>query len=1226
MDDLRRDGDDDDDVATKLVDDVAVSSISRPHSIEKASNQAIVESATDAKAENDAKAKDVKPADYLVVGVTISGPGPVKPITIEVIPPVLVSEIIQPACERPEVCYRTCFSVFVNGREVELSDIVDFNDGKEIHIIEKPYNVAEVNTHLKHVADLLHWDRRAHSSSLVNDIPMKLKKFSAPFKMTRDCLPPDWILPNQETDGVSLAHMFSDRCDVTASTSSRCVLDLWYSRWDPPPPERRIRGDLAYLVVTRLDGVAHHITATSSGFFLNKCTNTVFDPTPAESPYNSYTLIGLLSQVIPSFKKAFDRIFKMTKNADPLNLMPSSLNEDCSWINVQQPHYPGVNTRVQDNLRYCQGRSWTEEILRVKDLTPKTVQENVVKIRYLETITKEFLSFATDTAVAAVEGEISAPFLDQERKDKVYLWNNVVLSYVADIKEIFTDEGAAEAAARADFNINRLLNNLNLDKVQPFLMTLVCHRGHTVLVASVIPGFILPGDKEYSPLKSGKNESLEKFCEVLRLRPHKVQNEEGDALLMRCPSDVSGVIGSDGRLYLTNMYRMYVPDVNFLHVPRVENPFAKEEEKDDDSEFEFPVHTHKILWHRMELVEAFVESKHSEFMKAIAVGFTEAIKSKQETGDKSYEKDADVCAEKKEEIEEEEEEKMTLVRAEDPDDHQTTPTTNQFQAVEIDGAESVDIVAKAASRVGSSCSTDFSICFNPDIYSSAKLADTEEELHKDKFMVQEVSDFLLNTILKKIVESMEQLNVVIYDGQWLSSVLHSGGVNIRYMGKLAVDIEKNSKLSYVFKIAICEMLGRSAKHILRTELQKVPESQLAMSAARFLNCVVGSCGKFPHQPRLGETLFPGSTNPSKKSKNKKQKDAVASVLKKGDPSWVSLTPTKLWKKLVEEVKAYFGYSLDDCLNVGDAVAKYGISRIGLLRRVCQFLGIQIVAKNYDFKSTTRPPFDDEDVLRFFPLVRTIHAADFDQTVLGGIWDTATKQLASGNTEVALELLVDLLPMCESVYGPFFSMTVSIHRLLAKISFSQQNVEQAIVHQRKTVLILERMQGVDDPETINAYIYLGLYCNAAGLTDVALKLLYRARYLGLVLFGNDHPSLAELDKNIGAILLGVKEFQSALAFAQNSLKIYTKFYGSDSDKVAASHHLVARVLANLGDYRSAIDEERQTLSIYSEKNPNDERVQTSSAVLNVLTHEAVRMQRQVNEMKGVESVSTKSLRV
>lgn len=123
----------------------------------------------------------------------------------------------------------------------------------------EPYNVAEVNTHLKHVADLVHWDRRAHCSSLVNDIPsntfnhvfiylfmyiilVKLKKFIAPFKMTRDCLPPDWILPNQETDGVSLAHMFSDRCDVTASTSSRCVLDLWYSRWDPPPPERRIRG------------------------------------------------------------------------------------------------------------------------------------------------------------------------------------------------------------------------------------------------------------------------------------------------------------------------------------------------------------------------------------------------------------------------------------------------------------------------------------------------------------------------------------------------------------------------------------------------------------------------------------------------------------------------------------------------------------------------------------------------------------------------------------------------------------------------------------------------------------------------------------------------------------------------------------------------------------------------------------------------------------------------
>lgn len=42
------------------------------------------------------------------------------------------------------------------------------------------------------------------------------------------------------------------------------------------------------------------------------------------------------------------------------------------------------------------------------------------------------------------------------------------------------------------------------------------------------------------------------------------------------------------------------------------------------------------------------------------------------------------------------------------------------------------------------------------------------------------------------------------------------------------------------------------------------------------------------------------------------------------------------------------------------------------------------------------------------------------------------------------------------------------------------------------------------------MHLALYCFANGQLSTALKLLYRARYLMLVVCGEDHPEMALLD--------------------------------------------------------------------------------------------------------------------
>ena len=56
-------------------------------------------------------------------------------------------------------------------------------------------------------------------------------------------------------------------------------------------------GDLFYLQVTTLEGNVVHISATPSGFYVNKTSEGKFDPSPADQPCKGYTLVDTLKQV-----------------------------------------------------------------------------------------------------------------------------------------------------------------------------------------------------------------------------------------------------------------------------------------------------------------------------------------------------------------------------------------------------------------------------------------------------------------------------------------------------------------------------------------------------------------------------------------------------------------------------------------------------------------------------------------------------------------------------------------------------------------------------------------------------------------------------------------------------------------------------------------------------------------------------------------------------------------
>ncbi len=174
--------------------------------------------------------------------------------------------------------------------------------------------------------------------------------------------------------------------------------------------------------------------------------------------------------------------------------------------------------------------------------------------------------------------------------------------------------------------------------------------------------------------------------------------------------------------------------------------------------------------------------------------------------------------------------------------------------------------------------------------------------------------------------------------------------------------------------------------------------------------------------------------------------------------------------------------------------------------------------------------------------------------------------------------------------------------------------EAMAFQQKAVLMSERVNGIDHPYTITEYTHLALYCFANGQITTALKLLYRARYLALMVVGEAHPEVALIDSNIGLILHAVGEYEPSLKFLEKALELNIRFHGSKSLKVAVSYHLVARTQSCMGDFRSALQNERETFAIYkSQLGDEHDKTKESSECLKHLTQQAVVLQKKMNEI-------------
>ncbi|XP_026327477.1 clustered mitochondria protein homolog [Hyposmocoma kahamanoa] len=1174
----------------------------------------------------------------------------------------LVQEIHQVLMDREDTCHRTCFSLQLDGVTLdnfaELKNIEGLKEGSIIKVVEEPYTMREARIHVRHVRDLLkstdHTDAYAgHECSslaflnIVTQGDILEKKKSRPESV--DCTPPDYIMPGSTERPLLPLHPGLTK----ENKAPQCLKVLTTSGWNPPPGPRKMCGDLLYLHVVTLEDRHFHITACPRGFYLNQSTEEVFNPRPCTPPLLCHSLIELLSIVSPAFKRNFSLVQKRRMQKHPFERVATPY-QVYQWSSPMLEHTVDA-IRAEDTFSSKLGyeehipgqtRDWNEELQTTRELPRATLPERLLRERAIFKVHSDFVAAATRGAMAVVDGNVMAINPGEEPKMQMFIWNNIFFSLGFDVRDHYKDLGgdaAAFVAPRNDLQGVRVYSAVDTPGLHTLGTVVVDYRGYRVTAQSIIPG-ILEKEQEqsvvYGSIDFGTTvlshpkymELLSKAGQQLKIMPHSVISANGETVELCSSVECKGIIGNDGRHYILDLLRTFPPDVNFLQL-------EDDELREDIKSMGFPIiHKHKLCCLRQELVDSFVEARYFMFIRYAAFHLQQLSAKRQQNKEqqKSIEANKDE-SEKREKDKKQKREKDSAKKDEtDSDKSDEKEKTKEEELLSNENYSDIDtdvakkivesitdsicsgekqetdsgersraVVAAAARAVASLKESEFDVRFNPDVYSPGiKHAASPEQLAKQRHLVKEAAAFVLTTQIPAFVRECLEHTSAPMDGAGLTEALHARGINVRYLGRVALALKPHAQLSYLHGIAVGELVLRSAKHVYTTYLQGSDAMCTGAAVAHFLNCLLGACAS--PAPSACEAPAPArGGGRGGRGRRSKRPQPPASP----HPEWQNLTPKALFSQIRHELKAYWGYELQSD-NMESIIEKHGLQKISLLRSFALKVGLQMLLREYDFDNKNKATFSGSDIMNIFPVVKHINPRASDAY---NFYTTGQNKIQAGAVTEGHELIAEALNLLNNVYGAMHGEIAQCLRMVARLCYVTGEHRDAMAYQQKAVLMSERVNGVDHPYTITEYSHLALYCFANGQVSTALKLLYRARYLALLVCGENHPEMALLDSNIALILHAVGEYELSLRFAETALAVTSSSHGPRSLKAAVARHLLARTLSCLGDFRAALQHEKETYSIYKQQlGEKHDKTRESSECLRHLTQQAVVLQKRLTE--------------
>ncbi|KAI5816826.1 clustered mitochondria-domain-containing protein [Pyronema omphalodes] len=1180
-----------------------------------------VETPVDEVATQNEEAPAEAPAQELFQ-LTVKLPNPPHQIQIMVSAQEQVQDIRQSVIELPGTFQYSCFHLEHNGVRindyVELSEVPGIAPDSELVLVEDPYTEKEARIHLLRTRELI----GAASARL--DTAGGISAGMALFDSV-DVACENQPHPLSDYDFAAPASLKQFLPKPSTTSAPKCVRGLSLSPWNPAPYYLRQKGHLLYLQVSTNEGESVHITSHVSGFYVNKSTSTKFDPSPKAANLQAHSLVTLLGLISASFNKEFQALQEYNATKDPLiTFGPTNAIPAAPWLvagpEAQHKAHTSDLARPQEQylLSGTEGvdslRDFNEEFQSTRELPRDTVQERVFRERLLSKLFADYTEAAVKGAVLIAKGEI-APLNPTEGRDaQIYVYNNIFFSHGADGVGTFTSEGGDEAARVAtgkDVMGVKAVNTLDIPGLQTPGTVVVDYLGRRLVAQSIVPGIFRQREEGQSQIDYGGVEGkdvvatsedfaplFEKMSKAMRVKSHPVWDKEGKKHDLVSSVETKGLLGTDGRKYVLDLYRITPLDVDFI----------EKHWKGTEDETGYP---HKMAVLRQELVDSFWKQKMREFV-------SKEMQTRKEAREKAAaEAEAAKPKEEAKEGEEKKEEATEEAKEEAKAETEAPAEATEEKAEEKKEDDRIDIGA-------------FEFALNPDVC-TGQVPQTEEEKAawaQDEKDVRDACAYLVEKVIPGLIEDLKEGDVGSpMDGHSLTRLMHKRGINVRYLGTIAtLATEQGTKLASIKTLAVQEMVARASKHILNNLLRGLPAPIAPFAISHFLNCLLGAT----HNPTPAVA----------------KDEALFKLYHDADFSFEQLTIESLRAQIVKEIQRRFRYDLEE-----DWAAK--IKNLQLLREVSLKVGLQLAIKDYDFSapkadavkvngdaapapqtngtgkkgkknkqsaqqsgSTSPVPkgptntFGPNDIMNIVPIVKD---SSSKSQLAEEALEAGRISIIQDQKELGQELLLESLSLHEQIYGVLHPEVARVYNVLSMLYYQLDEKAAAVELARKAVIVAERTLGVDSTETILNYLNLGLFEHANGDTKAALAYIKHAFGFWRIIYGDGHPDSVTTMNNTAVMLQALKHYTDSRKWFEASLEVCEAIFGKTSANAATLSFQLAQALALDNDSKGSVARMRDAYNIFlAELGPNDRNTKEAENWLEQLTQNAVALAKQAKE--------------
>lgn len=454
------------------------------------------------------------------------------------------------------------------------------------------------------------------------------------------------------------------------------------------------------------------------------------------------------------------------------------------------------------------------------------------------------------------------------------------------------------------------------------------------------------------------------------------------------------------------------------------------------------------------------------------------------------------------------------------------------------------------------------VVFNPNVFTKYRLAPGQEA---EEAKVAELGRFLKETQLPLAAKALTEESGWSRYGVNLVDALHNLGVNARYLGQVSKLITGYEHRHVKWT---CERTAtaRAVKHIFNRYIRSTSDLYLAETMAELLNALLEL-----QSPKVEERK---ETTGKKKNRKKKRAQAPLQPVKSGLIVVKKPSPpnqAEIWAEVRAYTLKHFDLELPEFFNTWEAVALPGL-KMSFLSEICREVGIQLENKPISMLL----PIDVETVAGVTHKVKSMKVKSQESKLLQ---ENAAQALNEQNLELGLEMLNHSVSLQAQISG-FLSKDIAFcYQRMSQIVFNQGDFAQALGLQHKSIIILERVLGLDHPLVAQSYGTFAFQYQALGKLERGVTHLLRAIQLFTLNSGEISPEIVPLLFSLSVFYRELRQHASSIDVLKRVLQLCLVLYGEQHINVGECYTVLANEYRHLGDIQSAIQLQEMALVIY-----------------------------------------------